>query len=109
VPRPARIEAGFEWTDRCRARRISAVARGEVLSIGPLVAAGRRVEAVHLRVRTAFSGRVTGAYVMDSWLRRSDGLLLRRTFESETRVRSAVGTVPARERYSLRIRSLRPR
>ena len=67
------------------------------------------MDAVRLRVRAAFSGRVTGGYVMDSWLRRSDGLLLRRTFESETRVRSAVGTVPARERYSLRIRSLQPR
>ena len=64
---------------------------------------------MRLRIRTAFTGRVTGAYVMDSWLRRTDGLLLRRTFESETRVRSAVGSVPARERYSLRIRSLQPR
>jgi hypothetical protein len=109
VPRPAEIEQGFRWTDRCRAPRISAVARGEVVAIGPLAAAGARVDAVHLRVRTAFTGRVTGGYVLDSWLRRSDGLLLRRTFESETRVRSAVGTVPDRERYSLRIRSLQPR
>jgi hypothetical protein len=109
VPRPDRIADGFTWTDRCRARRISAVARGEVVSSGPLSAAGQRVAAVRLRVRTAFSGRVTGGYVMESWLRRTDGLLLRRTFESDTRVRSAVGTVPARERYSLRILSLTPR
>jgi hypothetical protein len=109
VPRPAQIEAGFRWTDRCRARRVLAVARGEVVSIGPLTAAGARVDAVHLRVSTVFSGRATGAYVLDSWLRRSDGLLLRRTFESQTRVRSAVGVVPARERYSLRIRDLEPR
>jgi hypothetical protein len=109
VPRPAEIEQGFRWTDRCRAPRISAVARGEVASIGPIAAAGVRVDAVHLRIRTAFTGRVTGGYVLDSWLRRSDGLLLRRTFESATRVRSAVGTVPDRERYSLRIRSLQPR
>jgi hypothetical protein len=109
VPRPAQIEEGFRWTDRCRARRISAVARGEVVSIGPLAAAGAQVDAVHLRVSTVLSGRATGAYVLDSWLRRSDGLLLRRTFESDTRVRSAVGIVPARERYTLRIRSLKPR
>lgn len=109
VLRPAEIEQGFRWTDRCRASRIAAVARGEVVSIGPLSAAGTRVEAVRLRIRTTFTGRVTGAYVMDSWLRRSDGLLLQRTFESETRVRSAVGSVPVRELYSLRIRSLQPR
>ncbi len=109
VPRPAQIKEGFRWTDRCRASRIAVVARGEVVSIGPLAVAGQRVDAVRLRVRAAFSERVTGGYVMDSWLRRADGLLLRRTFESETRVRSAIGTVPARERYNLRIRSLAPR
>ena len=32
VPRPARIEEGFRWTDRCRARSTTAVARGEVLA-----------------------------------------------------------------------------
>ena len=109
VPRPAGIAQGFRWTYRCRAPRISVVARGEVVSIGPLAAAGEQVDAVRLRIRAAFTGRVTGGYVMDSWLRRSDGLLLRRTLDSETRVRSAIGIVPARERYSLRIRSLTPR
>jgi hypothetical protein len=84
------------------------VARGEVVSIASVTVAGAGVEAVRLRIRAAFSGRVTGGYVMDSWLRRTDGLLLRRTLESDTRVRAPVGTVPARERYSLRIRSLQP-
>ncbi len=108
VPRPARIAEGFRWTDRCRARATAAVARGEVVSVGPVRAAGTTVEAVHLRVRTALSGRVQGAYVLDSWLRRKDGLLLRRTFDSETRARSVVGTVPARERYTLSIVALEP-
>ncbi len=109
VPRPARIKQGFRWTDRCRARRVTVVARGVVVSIAPLAVAGAQVETVRLRIRAAFSGRVTGAYAMDSWLRRADGLLLRRTFDSETRVRSAVGIVPARERYTIRINSLQPR
>ena len=109
VPRPAQIEVGFRWTDRCRAPRVSVIARGEVISSAALDVAGADVGAVRLRIRAAFSGRVTGGYVMDSWLRRTDGLLLRRTLESDTRVRSPVGTVPVRERYSLRIRSLQPR
>ena len=108
VPRPARIAEGFRWTDRCRARGTVAVARGVVVSIGALGAAGQRVEAVQLRVRTTLTGRARGSYTMDSWLRRSDGLLLRRTFDSQTLVRSAVGDVPARERYAMRIRSLEP-
>lgn len=109
VPRPAQIKEGFRWTDRCRARGVTAIARGEVVSIAPLTAAGERVAAVHLRIRATLSGRVAGGSVMDSWLRRSDGLLLRRFLDSETRVRAVVGTVPDRERYSLRIRSLQPR
>jgi hypothetical protein len=46
---------------------------------------------------------------MHSWLRRSDGLLLRRTFRSDSRVEALVGSVPAREQYELRLRSLTPR
>ena len=80
VPRPARIEEGFRWTDRCRARSTTAVARGEVLGNARVRVGEKRVTAVHLRVRTRLGGDVRGAYTMDSWLRRTDGLLLRRTF-----------------------------
>jgi hypothetical protein len=109
VPRPATIRVGFRWTDRCRARRTTAVARGEVLAVVRVPVGGARVAAIHLRVRTRFGGDVAGAYTMDSWLRRTDGLLLRRTFASDSRVDAIVGAVPARERYELRLRSLRPR
>jgi hypothetical protein len=108
VPRPAQIKERFRWTDRCRTRGIAAVARGEVVSIAPLHVRGSTVAAVHLRVRTAFSGRVRGGYVLDSWLRRADGLLLRRDFDSRTRVRSVIGTVADRERYRLDIVALTP-
>jgi hypothetical protein len=109
VPRPAAIRPGFEWTDRCRARRTSAVARGEVIAIERVAVGGERVPAVRLRVRTRLGGDVRGSYEMESWLRRSDGLLLRRTFESRSRVDAIVGSVPAREEYELRLRSLSPR
>jgi hypothetical protein len=109
VPRPAQIEAGFRWTDRCRARQTTAVARGEVIGIERVTVAGTRVPAVHLRVRTRLGGDVRGSYTMDSWLRRTDGLLLRRTFGSDSRVKAIVGAVPAHEEYELRLRSLQPR
>ena len=109
VPRPAEIEEGFTWTDRCRARRTTAVARGEVLAAGePVSVAGTRVPAIHLRVRTRLSGDVRGAYTMHSWLRRGDGLLLRRAFSSDSRVDAIIGPVPAHEEYELRLRSLVP-
>ena len=108
VPRPARIEEGFRWTDRCRARSTTAVARGEVLAGTRVSVDGKRITAVHLRVRTRLGGDVRGAYTMDSWLRRTDGLLLRRTFTGDSRVDAIIGAVPAHEEYELRLRSLTP-
>jgi hypothetical protein len=108
VPRPDRIQEGFRWTDRCRARRTRAVARGEVLGNERLRLAGESVTAVHLRVRTRLGGDVRGAYTMDSWLRRTDGLLLRRIFSGDSRVEAIVGQVPAHEEYELTLTSLSP-
>jgi hypothetical protein len=108
VPRPARIEEGFRWTDRCRARSTTAVARGEVLAGARVSVNGKRITAIHLRVHTRLGGDVRGAYTMDSWLRRTDGLLLRRTFTSDSRVDAIIGAVPAHEEYQLRLRSLTP-
>ena len=108
VPRPAGIEQGFRWTDRCRARRTTAVARGEVLGIRRLRLEGESIPAVHLRVRTRLGGDVRGAYTMDSWLRRTDGLLLRRIFTGDSRVETIVGQVPAHEQYELTLRTLAP-
>jgi hypothetical protein len=109
VPRPAGIEQGYRWTDRCRARSTRAVARGEVLGTARVRVGDKLVAAVHLRVRTRLGGDVRGAYTMDSWLRRSDGLLLRRTFRSDSRVDAIIGAVPAHEEYALRLRSLTPK
>jgi hypothetical protein len=108
VPRPAQIEAGFRWTDRCRARKTTAVARGAVVGIERVRVKGERVTAVHLRVRTRLGGDVRGGYTMDSWMRRTDGLLLRRTFSSDSRVDAIIGAVPAHEEYGLQLRSLSP-
>jgi hypothetical protein len=75
-----------------------------VIAVERVAVGGERV-----RIRRRLGGDVRGSYEMESWLRRSDGLLLRRTFESETRVDAIVGSVPAREEYDLRLRSLQPR
>ena len=109
VPRPSRIRDGFRWTDRCRARSTTAVARGEVLGSARVRVGGTPVAAVHLRVRTRLGGDVRGAYTMDSWLRRADGLLLRRSFSGDSRVDAIIGAVPAHEEYELRLRSVTPR
>jgi len=109
VPRRDAIESGFGWTDRCRAGETVAVARGVVVGIEDVSVHGERIRAVHLRVRTQLNGDVRGAYTMDGPLVEGDGLLLRRSFVSDSLVDSIVGRVPAHEEYELRLRSTTPR
>jgi len=108
VPRPAQVEEGFRWTDRCRARAIPGDRTRRSGLRGAVKAAGATVEAVlparaH-RAERARAGRVPARL----WLRRKGRPAAARTFDSETSVRSVIGTVPARERYELSIRTLEP-
>ena len=78
----------------------TAVARGEVVSHRRRLQRRRaRSGRAPARAHAASAGDVRGAYMMDSWLRRTDGLLLRRTFSSETRrATRPSGACPAHER-----------
>jgi hypothetical protein len=108
VPRPALIRAGFTWVDRCTGPGATATLRGEALGPRRLEVEGKPVETVLVRLRAELSGRVRGVNVSNSWLRRTDGLLVRREVTSDTDVDSSVGKVKGIERYSLRLRSLEP-
>jgi hypothetical protein len=109
IPRPAQIRTGFRWTDSCRALDGAAALGGTALGGRTLKVGGKRVRTVLLRLRATLRGRVRGLNVVDSWLLRSNGLLVRREVRSDTRVDSAVGTVAGVERYTLRLRSLEPK
>jgi hypothetical protein len=108
VPRPATIPTGFRWTDHCRSPDSTATLSGTALGTKQQAVGGKRVRTVLIRLRARLRGRVRGTYVIDSWLLRTNGLLVRREVESDTVVASSVGTVKGRERYSLRLRSLAP-
>ena len=80
------------------------VAQQRVVGSGRLRSRGRRVAAVRLRTRARFGGVIRGTSTIDSWLSRSDGLVLRRAVRSASRVESPIGTVGARERYEIQLR-----
>jgi hypothetical protein len=101
VPPPRRLRPGSAWTDRCRALDASVLAPQRVVGIERIANGGRRVETAHLRVQAVFRGVIRGASTIDSWVRRRDGLLVRRVVRSDSRVRSPIGTVGARERYEI--------
>jgi len=108
VPRPALIPTGFRWTDRCTSPNSSATLEGTALGTKVQKVAGKPVRTVLIRLRARLRGDVRGTYVIDSWLQRTNGLLVRREVQSDTVVASAVGTVKGSERYSLQLRSLAP-
>jgi hypothetical protein len=108
IPRPALVRIGFRWTDRCRAPGATATIDGRVVGTQRLAVAGKPAPTVLLRLRARLRGRIRGENVIDSWLLRSTGLLVRREVRSDTVVDSSVGRVKGRERYSLRLRSLDP-
>ena len=108
VPRPPVIRAGYRWSDRCRSPGSTATLDGTALGTKTLEVGGKRVQTVLLRLRAQLRGRIRGTNVIDSWLLRSTGLLVRREVRTDTVVESSVGTVTGREQYSLELRSLTP-
>jgi len=109
VPRAAALRPGFDWTDRCSGRDASVTLRGRVVGIEKLTVAGKRVDTVHLRFTARPRGRISGSRTVDSWLLRSNGLLARRSEKSDIRISGLpTGSARSRERYTMRLRSLKP-
>ena len=109
VPRPTVVRVGFRWTDRCRGAgsRVTVryvAEREQVLRVG-----GAAMRTVLIRARARLRGRIDGLNAYDSWLSRTDGLLVRRRVRSATSIDTPFGKVGDRERYSLELRSLKPR
>ncbi|UGS34779.1 hypothetical protein [Capillimicrobium parvum] len=93
------VRDGTTRTDRVRA------VGAERIRVG-----GEEVLAAHLRVATTMAGRTDGTGTVDLWLARGTGLPVRVRADVDNRSDTPIGRrVLYRERYELRLRSLRPR
>jgi len=54
-------------------------------------------------------GRIDGVNLIESWLSRRDGLLVRREVRSATAIDTPFGKIKDREQYRLGLASLTPR
>ncbi len=109
VPPSAKLTAGFKWTDRCSGDDATVTALGRVIGVEKLTVAGKRVETIHLRSTARLSGRIRGTRIIDFWLLRSNGLIVRRSARSNVRIDGLpTGRARSRERYTIRLRSLKP-
>jgi hypothetical protein len=107
--RPAGDSPGGRFAVSCTTGSAEERGTGRIVARGAVRVAGRPVEAVHLRRRTALTGQIRGHSTQDVWLARESGLPLRLDLTTDTTNDSVVGDVRYEERVSLRLRSLSPR
>jgi hypothetical protein len=108
VPRPPTVSPGFRWTDRCRGAGSRVTVRYEAVGEQPVTVGGKPVKTIFVRARAVLRGRINGVNRLDSWLLRKNGLLVRRSVQSDTAIDSPFGKVRDRERYTLKLRSISP-
>ncbi|HEX6971465.1 MAG TPA: hypothetical protein VF234_04545 [Limnochordia bacterium] len=107
APYSMQLRAGDRWQTRCESDQGTIISRVRVIGIEKVPVAGEPIEAVHLRAGATLSGDPDGSDLRDSWIRRSDGLLLRRVDHSKAHV-DVSGGGDFEEEYDLRLLSTQP-
>ena len=106
TPFTRELRVGMSWTTRCRADDGSVATQTEVAAIEGVEVAGRTFPALRFESESELTGNPDGTAEQVSWLRRSDGLLLRRTASTDVRVADPGGDFT--EEYEIELVSPRP-
>jgi hypothetical protein len=107
APYSAKLRPEMRWVTRCRSDTGAVAGDVRVVGLGKIKVAGMPIEAVHLHSAVRLSGDPAGTDIQNSWLRRSDGLLLRRTESSRAHV-DAGGGSEFDEHYEIELLSTEP-
>jgi hypothetical protein len=102
------LEPGARFSSSCDADGFSISSAWRVVDFEPVAVGGDAFDAVHLESRSTFEGDNSGTARREEWRRRSDGLLLRLSSESDADS-SAGGGSHYTEQYSLRLLAVTPR
>ena len=107
APYSAKLRPEMRWVTRCRSNTGTALSDVRTVGLGKIRVADMPIEAVHLHSAVRLSGDPAGTDTQNSWLRRSDGLLLRRTERSRAHV-DAGGGSEFNEHYEIALISPKP-
>lgn len=107
APPASKLKTGMRWTTRCGSENAVAVSSTVVEGAERMAVGDRRVAAVHLHADISLRGVTRGTSRVDSWIRRRDGLLLRKTSSTEGYDESEDGDL--RETFELELVSTAPR
>jgi hypothetical protein len=102
------VRAGAHFSSLCRSDDSSISIRTRIVGFEPVTVGGKTFDATHIESRSMLAGKTTGYANREEWRRRSDGLVLRRSSESEADT-SAGGGSHYSERYTLQLLSTKPR
>lgn len=105
---PVPTEQGSHFSSFCRSDNSSISSTSRITGVERISVGDEAFDATHVETRSVLGGKTSGTSRRDEWRRRSDGLLLRRSAESEGDT-SAGGGSHYSERYTIELLSTTPR
>ncbi len=105
---PATLKPGARFDSSCESDDSSTATTSQVVGVETVPVGYEEFPAIHITSRSVFDGATSGITSRDEWRRRSDGLLLKRSVESEADTNVAGGTHYS-ERYTVRLLSTTPK
>ncbi len=105
---PVSVQPGSRFSSHCESEDSSISSSSRVLGVEPVSVGGESYDATHIETRSVLGGATTGTSKREEWRRRSDGLLLKRTAESEADTSDAGGSHYS-ESYTIRLLSVTPK
>lgn len=105
---PASGKPGARFSSFCKSDDFSISNHSRVVAIEPVSVSGETFDATLTETRSTFGGENSGTASRQEWRRRSDGLLLRRTVDSEADTSSGGGSHYS-EHYTVRLLSVTPK
>lgn len=105
---PQSLQPGAHFSNFCKAGDSSISSSSRIVGVDRVSVGKETFDAVHAKTRNTIAGDSSGTARREEWRRRSDGLVLRRSSESDVDT-SAGGGSHYTERYTIRLVSTRPR
>jgi uncharacterized protein YaiE (UPF0345 family) len=104
---PLSMRQGAHFSSSCESDDSSISSTSRVIGIESISVGDETYDTTHVETRSALEGKTSGSARRDEWRRRSDGLLLKRSAESEGDT-SVAGGSHYGERYTIELLSTTP-
>lgn len=105
---PKSLSPGTSFSSLCKSADSSISISSRIVGVDRESVDRETFDALHIESRNVLAGDTSGTASREEWRRRSDGLLLRRSAESDADT-SAGGGSHYTERYAIRLLSTKPR